>query len=173
MQTVTAPWNRIARGIAFFSLLALSAGAIVFAAGFRANTIQTKIYFVDAEMLRLIPIEVTIPDMPAEKTAQRVLNELIEGRDDNDKIRRLIPKIKHCMTVRVERGIAYVNLSGDMAEKIPDGRDLELLTVYSIVNSLTEIDGIVNVRFTIDGKPQKEFKGWLDMRETFIPDYFM
>jgi len=31
----------------------------------------------------------------------------------------------------------------------------------------------VNVRFTIDGKRQKDFKGYIDMRETFIPDYFI
>ena len=48
-----------------------------------------------------------------------------------------------------------------------------MLMVYSIVNSLTEIDGIVNVRFTIDGRVQKDFVGYLDMRETFIPDYFV
>ena len=38
---------------------------------------------------------------------------------------------------------------------------------------LTGLDGIVNVRFTIDGKRQKDFKGYIDMRETFIPDYFI
>ena len=45
------------------------------------------------------------------------------------------------------------------------------MMVYSIVNSLTNIDGIVNVRFTVDGERQKDFLGFVDMRETFIPDY--
>ena len=48
-------------------------------------------------------------------------------------------------------------LKQELVDKHPDGRDLELLTVYSIVNSLTGLDGIVNVRFTIDGKRQKDF----------------
>ena len=43
----------------------------------------------------------------------------------------------------------------------------------TIVNSLTSIDGIVKVKFTIDGKPQKNFKGFIDMREAFIPDYYV
>ena len=69
--------------------------------------------------------------------------------------------------------IAYVDIKQELVDKHPDGRDLELLTVYSIVNSLTGLDGVVNVRFTIDGKRQKDFKGYIDMRETFIPDYFI
>ena len=48
-----------------------------------------------------------------------------------------------------------------------------MLIVYQIVNSLTSIDGIDNVRFTVDGKVKKEYAGFIDMRETFIPDYFV
>jgi hypothetical protein len=77
------------------------------------------------------------------------------------------------MTVKVKDKIAYVDIKKDVVNEHPDGRDLEMLTVYSIVNSLTGIDGIVNVRFTIDGKIEKKFKGYLDMRETFIPDYLV
>ena len=68
--------------------------------------------------------------------------------------------------------IAYVDIKQELADKHPEGRDLELLTVYSIVNSLTGLDGIVNVRFTIDGKRQKDFKGYIDMRETFYSGLF-
>ena len=52
-------------------------------------------------------------------------------------------------------------------------RDLEYLFVYQIVNSLTSIEGIDAVNFKIDGKIQKKFKGFVDMREVFVPDYFM
>ena len=105
--------------------------------------------------------------------AQRVADELVEGYDDNPKIRRIIPNVKHGIKVKVLDRIAYVDLKQELVDKHPEGRDLELLTVYSIVNSLTGLDGIVNVRFTIDGKRQKDFKGYIDMRETFIPDYFI
>ena len=84
-----------------------------------------------------------------------------------------IPNVKHGIKVKVLDRIAYVDIKQELVDKHPDGRDLELLTVYSIVNSLTGLDGVVNVRFTIDGKRQKDFKGYIDMRETFIPDYFI
>ena len=75
------------------------------------------------------------------------------------------------MTVKVKDKIAYVDLKSSILKTQPDGRDFEILTVYSIVNSLTNVDGIVNVRFTVDGERKKDFMGYVDMRETFIPDY--
>jgi spore germination protein GerM len=33
------------------------------------------------------------------------------------------------------------------------------MTIYSIVNSLTELDGIEKVKFLIDGKTEKEYMG--------------
>ena len=173
MQTITVKRNSIIKHIAFVLILAAAFGAVVAARGMKVQTEEVKLYFVDAEMMRLIPISTTIPKTNTQKMAQYVVDELIEGRDDNPKIRRIIPKEKRCMTVKVKDKIAYVDIKNSMVEAQPDGRDLEMLTVYSVVNSLTDLDGIVNVRFTIDGKTQKDFKGYLDMRETFIPDYFI
>lgn len=157
----------------FLLIIALSFGIATVSRGTSVQTETVKLYFVDAEMLRLIPVKTAIPKLTPEKMARRVIDELIEGRDDNPKIKRLIPKDKRCMTVKVKNKIAYVNIKSEMIEKVPDGRDLEVLTIYSVVNSLTGIDGIVNVRFTIDGRREREFKGYIDMRETFIPDYFV
>lgn len=134
---------------------------------------KVQVYFVDSDMLRLIPTDVYTTEKNPQKAAEIVVQELIQGRDDNHKIRRLIPNIKNAMTVRVKGKIAYVDLSPEMVEKCQDGRDLECLTVYQIVNSLTSIEEIVNVRFTIGGQIQRDFKGHIDMRETFIPDYYV
>lgn len=134
---------------------------------------KVQVYFVDSDMLRLIPTDVYTTEKNPQKAAEIVVQELIQGRDDNYKIRRLIPNIKNAMTVRVKGKIAYVDLSPEMVEKCQDGRDLECLTVYQIVNSLTSIEEIVNVRFTIGGQIQRDFKGHIDMRETFIPDYYV
>ena len=173
MQTVTITKDFIIKHLIFLMILVFGFGAVTIARGIKTETVETSIYCVDAEMLRLIPVRTSIPKMPAKKTAQYVLDKMIEGYDDNPKIRRIIPKDEHCLKVSVKDNIAYVDISGELIENTPDGRDMEMLMVYSIVNSLTEIDGIVNVRFTIDGRVQKDFVGYLDMRETFIPDYFV
>ena len=105
--------------------------------------------------------------------AQRVADELVKGRDDNPKIRRLIPDVRGALKVKVVNDCAYVDINGEVKKKHPEGRDLELLTVYQIVNSLTELDGIRTVRFTVDGEVTRDFMGFIDMRETFVPDYFV
>ena len=173
MYETTLRRSSIIRYAAFALILAVGFGIAALSHGTSVQTEEVKLYFVDAQMLRLIPVKTSIPQMSAEKMAKRVISELIEGRDDNPKIRRLIPDEKGCMTVKVKDRIAYVHIKKEMLESVPDGRDLEVLTVYSIVNSLTGLQGIVNVRFTIEGEKQRDFKGYIDMRETFIPDYFV
>lgn len=75
---------------------------------------------------------------------------------------------------------SYAVLDGDNAtvdiSKIHIPKNLEnlkaeYLTIYSIVNSLTSTGHIITVRFTQNGKDGKDFYGFTDMRETFIPDY--
>lgn len=159
--------------IIFVLILCIGFGAIFFSYNNRQTMVGVKLYFIDSQMLRLLPVEIYISDTTPQKKAQTVIDELIRGRDDNPKIRRTIPDIKNCMSVKVKDTTAYVNISKKMVEAHPDGRELELLTVYSIVNSLTGIEGISTVRFTIDNKVSKDFMGYIDMRETFIPDYFI
>lgn len=128
---------------------------------------EAKIFYVDAEITRLLPYYTQISDTDMQHQAEAVINELIMGRDDNDKIRRLIPKRKGCVTVRTEGNIAYVDLESAIAEELPKSRDIEKLVIYQIVNSLTDIRGLRFVRFTVDGEIRKDFMGYYDMRETY------
>ena len=145
MQIVTLKKNTLIRHFIFLLILAIGFGTVVISQNTHTETAEVKLYYVDAQMLRLIPVKTQIPQMSTQKMAQRIADELVEGYDDNPKIRRIIPNVKHGIKVKVLDRIAYV----------------------------TGLDGVVNVRFTIDGKRQKDFKGYIDMRETFIPDYFI
>lgn len=131
------------------------------------------IYYIDSDMLRLVPVDMPIKKMSAQKGAEFVLKKLIEGVDENPKIRRLIPKIKDCLTVKVENETAIINLTQAMIDAPFEGRNLEVLAIYQIVNSITSVEGITTVKFTINGERRENFKGFLDMRETFIPDYML
>ena len=77
------------------------------------------------------------------------------------------------MSVRVKNNTAYVNLKDEFIENMPDNKNHELLMLYSIVNSLTSIDGIDTVKFLFEGEEKKETIAGIDMREVFIPDYYM
>ena len=134
---------------------------------------NAEVYFVDSSMLRLIPQTIRVGKVSRQKAAEKIIKELIAGRDENPKILRLIPKIKKGMTVKVKNNIAIVDMTQEFVDKHSGERTHEILTIYAIVNSLTSIDGIDNVKFTIAGQRKKEFQGFLDLRETFIPDYYI
>ena len=153
--------------IVFFVLILICAATIAFAYNEDKPTEELKLYVIDAEMMHLIPIEITVRETDTRGEARAGISALIQGFDDNPKIRRLIPKIRACMSVKVEGNTARVNITKAMVKNHPEGRDLERLTVYSIVNSLTSIRGIDNVQFTVDGKIRRDFMGYMDMRGAF------
>ncbi len=155
----------------FLFLLIIITGAAAFAVACARSdeVIKTPatIYYVDAEMNRLLPYDDEIPDADAEHMAAAVTEKLIEGRDDNDKIRRLIPKEEDCISTRVDGNTVYVDIKSYIAEGLPYSRDIEKLFIYQIVDTLTSIKGIRFVRFTVDGEVRRDFMGYYDMRETY------
>ena len=51
-----------------------------------------KLYFADSELSRLLPYDDEIPAGDTAAMAQAAVDKLTGGRDDNSKIRRLLPK---------------------------------------------------------------------------------
>ena len=137
------------------------------------KVISAQIYYVDHSMLRLIPINLSFEKTTTKKAANKIVEKLIEGNDKNSKILRVIPHEEGCMSVKLDGNTAIVDLKNSFIKNKPENKIHGLLAVYSIVNSLTSIEGIDTVQFYINGKEDKGFIRDLDMRETFIPDYYL
>ncbi len=156
-------------------LLILAAGAAMFSISCARQKGVPKsgarLYYVDANINMLLPFEEDVIDASKEYRAKAVLDMLIEGHDNNDKIRRLIPREKGCITCSVNDTTAYVDIDSKIRESMPDSRDMERLFIYQIVDTLTSIKGINYVRFTVDGEVHKDFMGYYDMRETYSYSY--
>jgi len=146
-------------------VLLVLAGVVCFAG--EKEYEEVKIYFVDSQIFRLIGVNTQIEKGSPQSQAREVLEILINGHDDNEHIKRVMPKVKKGMTVKVSDKIAYVDIKPKMINQQEKGREIESLAIYSVVNSLTEIEGIDAVRFTIDGMLSEKYAGFLDMRETF------
>jgi germination protein M len=97
-----------------------------------------------------------------------VIEELIKGPADTDGYKPTIPAgAKLRSPVVIKDGIATVDMSIEFKTQHPGGKDAEKLTIYSIVNSLTELRGIEKVKFTIDGKVAKEYMGYFKFDAPF------
>ncbi len=129
-----------------------------------------QVFFVDRRLHRLISLDFPEKGSP-DAICRKMVKELIIGRDNNEEILRIIPKEPGIISVNVKKNAAYVDLSKDIFAKIEKNPENERLIIYQIVNSLASVDGIDRVLFTIDGKVEKDFMGYMDMREIFTPNY--
>ena len=64
-----------------------------------------------------------------------------------------------------DHGEAFVDLSKEVATSHPGGTINELLTVYTIVNALTEnLPAVTSVQILVDGKEVETLAGHIDLR---------
>lgn len=123
-----------------------------------------QLYFINEQGTKLAAetryIQNTDAGKGNEHMATAVLKELISGPAKGSLLKAAIPKeTKVTTNVKIKDGVATVDLSKDFIEKHPGGKKNEQLSLYSIVNTLTEIKDITSVQFRINGKVTKEFKG--------------
>ncbi len=108
------------------------------------------LYFPDKNAVNLLRVERVAPliDNSMEKT---IVHELIKGPANDDCI-STIPAETKIISVETKDSICFVNLSAEFISKHSDGSVAETFTVYSVVNSLTELEGVESVQFLIEGK---------------------
>ncbi len=91
----------------------------------------------------------------AEKT---IINELIKGPSEKTD-RATIPEGTKVLSVQRDSRTVTLNLSKEFENNHPGGSAAEMLTIYSIVNSLTELKEVERVHFLIEGEKKSQFKG--------------
>ena len=79
----------------------------------------------------------------------------------------LVPEIRwlplRIRSVTVEGDLAVVDFDGELVRRHPGGSAGEILTVFSVVNTLTEIPGVRRVAWRIDGRAVETLVGHLDL----------
>ena len=75
-------------------------------------------------------------------------------------------------SVDVYGDTAYVNLSARFKEACAGmTAQSEMLLVYSIVNTITAMDGISKVQFTVDGRQVDKLAGYLCLADPLLRNY--
>ena len=148
----------------------MNRNTVVIAPEISAETTEYAIltlYFANAEGTDLITEE-RVVEVNANQTREKtVVEQLIAGPKENGAKRTVPMETKIRDVTTTDDGICYVNLSEDFVEKHIGGEMAERLTIYSIVNSLCELDSIEKVQFLIEGKKVDRFKGHLEIKTPF------
>lgn len=118
------------------------------------------LYFANAEGTQLLGEQLDLSYTGNFSLEEYVMEQLIEGPNEDGLYPTISPNVK-LLGVTVTDGTCYVNLDETF---LTETLDLDAyLTIYSIVNSLTELSSVTNVRITIDGDTSAYYKGVVNL----------
>lgn len=115
-----------------------------------------KLYFADKDGDKLVPEGRTVTVNSKESTEYVLVNELIKGPNSSD-VLPTIPEGTKVLSVETKEGVCFVNLSKEFKSRHSGGSAGETMTIYSIVNTLTELDNVKKVQFLIEGQKEEVF----------------
>lgn len=119
--------------------------------------ITMTLYFADQDALYVCPEKRTVKKTDA-MLEELVLQELVKG-PRNPGLDMTIPPESRLLSVKVENGVAYVNFSRELQTTHWGGSAGETMTIYSIVNSLTEIPYIKKVQLLLENRIEQSIWG--------------
>ena len=127
--------------------------------------IKAHLFYVAEDGLHLTSVEhdVAYGDGPLEQ-AREILNAQVAPVAEPT-VSAVPPGTTLRALFLTDRGVAFVDLSREVAAAHTGGTDSELLTVYTIVNALTmNLPAITTVQVLVDGKEVETLAGHVDLR---------
>ena len=129
--------------------------------------VEVNLYFSDSQAMYLVAEKRKISQAPS--LARQAVVELIKGPESPD-LYPTIPEGTQVNEVYIVDDIVYIDLSEEIFKNHPGGSSGELMTVYSIVNTLTEIPPIKGVQILVEGNEMKSLVGHVDISMPLIRD---
>ena len=122
------------------------------------NEGQASLYFADPNNDDIF-LRREIRDLPGYqrswgriKKFQAILAELEKGPGEQSMLLPAAPVGKWLKGVDFSSGIVTVNLAQEFSDLVDGGGSSELLSLYAIVNTLTEVPGVTGVKMLIEGE---------------------
>lgn len=118
------------------------------------NDVYVNLYFSDKEALYFVKERRQINVPTGESVEKMIVSELIKG-PKKDNSMKTVPQETKIRSVETKDRVCFVNLSNEFITKQTGGSAMEYMTIYSIVNSLTELANIDKVQFLIEGEKKE------------------
>ncbi len=125
-----------------------------------------KLYFSGEEAMLLEPEE-RVAAAEGASPAELVIRELMKGPADGA-AGSPVPQGAKLLGIEVVDGAARVDFSAEFRDNHSGGTTGEAHTVYAIVHSLCELEGIDAVQFLVEGAPLDTL-GHMDLSEPIAP----
>lgn len=117
---------------------------------------EVTLYYANQEGARLVECTQEAVLGTSVSTERIILDALIAGPlSGTDGVCATIPEGTKLLNVSTDNGICYVNLSEEFLVPRPDVT--EMVSLYSIVNSLCELSTVDQVQFAINGDTERTY----------------
>lgn len=130
-------------------------------------TVPLTLYFTTSEYEKLFPETRFVP--ASEATAEKALELLLKGPQGKDLV-TAVPETVQVRSVKVEEGVAEVNLS-EAFEWDVGGSNYAILAVQAVVHTLTSVPGVRSVQILVEGQKLSSFAGVMDLSKPVQPDF--
>lgn len=126
------------------------------------RTLHVKVYYPDDSGMRLVAVEREIlVDDTTDKYTAAVEALLDEPQEEN--LTKIFPKNASIRSVKVENGLATVDLGGSITKNFVGGSTGEELLVGSVVDTLTNFPEVTSVKFLVEGQDIETLSGHMDL----------
>lgn len=133
------------------------------------TTSEVVLYFADEQAEYLEPELRKVTMQKDETLAEAIVKGLIAG-PQNLKFGVTIPASTKLLSVKIKDNIAYCDFSEEIKTEHWGGSTGETMTIFSVVNSLTELPEIKQVQILIAGEKQDSLAGHLDISQPIARD---
>lgn len=130
----------------------------------RQRTVE--IYFPSAKSDGLVPESREIFDTatPGDRVKQ-IINDLLSGPTGPDALRALPASARLRQVYVLDGGVAYLDFGSELSQGLGGGSDSELLTLYSIINSVVlNVPEVSRVGILLNGRQADTLDGHIDIR---------
>lgn len=119
--------------------------------GAQVQDTSVTLYFADAENRYLLPEQRSTEPLEESEIPRYIVNQLITGTKQRG-YGNTIPAGTRLLGIKTENGVCTVDFSAEFLSNGPQTHFEERMTVYSVVNSLTELETISSVQITVEGE---------------------
>lgn len=128
--------------------------------------VEIILYFPDKDG-RYLHKEKRFEERGRGKMEKLILDELFDG-PENDRLTDGVFGDVDVLSVNTEDGICTIDLSEEFLKHNTGGSTKEMFAIYSVVNSLCELDNVDQVKINIEGKTDAEFGGHFVLEDAFF-----
>lgn len=121
------------------------------------QTIVT-LYYQNKETKELMPEGRTLDSKTLLADPYTTLMNLLIEEPKNEKLKTTIPQGTRILKAELKDDIVYLDLSKEFIDNHSGGQEEENKTIYSIVNTLTQLNEVNGIKILINGRENQSFK---------------